>query len=275
MKSNPRFPFAVRLIGFSSEQEALIDRKFAEQCEGRYRYFRLLEDNLQDPDLFLANAEESKALDRLSYFNPTAVRPLLLVGMLEIDLPYPRVPILADWPQLFKMLDKLVEIRADALARLEASDVVTVPERRRKERCTNDLADPTEYIRMRRQPLLGGVLIIDNGPDLCDYVASLLARRKVAVNWVHDEPAALEYCRKAKISLVMINTSAPRVDPYRLCKTIKTEISDKMTVIFLVGKSFTYDQPLARRSGCDGFLNKPVTGNCLVSTFKKFLPQAN
>ncbi|OGB22185.1 MAG: hypothetical protein A3I66_17570 [Burkholderiales bacterium RIFCSPLOWO2_02_FULL_57_36] len=268
------FPFAVRLIGFSPDETTLIDEHFAERRSKGYSYFSLPEDNLQDPDLFLANANEWKALVALSYLGPSAVRPVLLVGTPEIELPYARVPSPIKWPQLFKGLDELIEKRADTLSRLEASDVVTVPERRRRDRLDVDLTDPGEYIRMRRPPVIGGVLIIDKNSVLSDYVAGLLARRKVPVSWADDEIAALDFCRKSKISLVMINTSTPRVDPYRLCEVIKTEIAERATVIFLVGKSFTYDQPLARQSGCDGFLNKPVTGNGLISMFKKFLPQA-
>lgn len=268
------FPFAVRLIGFSTEDTALIDARFIERRDEGYSYFCLPEDNLQDPDLFLANATEWKALVALSYLGPSAVRPVLLVGTPEIELPHARVSSPINWPQLMSALDELIEKRADTLARLEASDVVTVPERRRRERLDVDLTDPGEYLRMRRPPVVGGVMIIDKNSALSDYVAGLLARRKVPVNWADDENAALEFCGKSKISLVMINTSTPMVDPYRLCEGIKARIAERATVIFLVGKSFSYNQARARQAGCDGFLNKPVTGNCLISILKKFLPQA-
>lgn len=274
MSSTSSFPFAVRLIGFSAEESAAMDEKFAEKRSKGYRYFCLPEDNLQDPDLFLANANEWKALVALSYLGPSAVRPVLLVGTPEIELPYARVPSPIKWPQLLNALDELIELRADTLSRLEASDVVTVPERRRRDRLDVDLTDPGEYVRMRRPPVIGGVLIIDKNASLSDYVASLLARRNVPVKWSDNETAALDFCRKSKISMVLVNTSTPKVDPYRLCEAIKTNIAERATVVFLVGKSFVYEQTRARQAGCDGFLNKPVTGNGLVSIFKKFLPQA-
>jgi CheY-like chemotaxis protein len=274
MNSTSGFPFAIRLIGFAPEEAAVIDKEFAEKRSKGYSYFCLPEDNLQDPDLFLANANEWKALIALSFLGPSTMRPVLLVGTPEIEMPHARVPSPIKWPQLLMALDELVEKRADTLSKLEASDLVTVPERRRKDRLDVDLTDPGEYVRMRRPPLIGGVLIIDKNASFSDYVTSLLARRKVPVSWVDDETAALDFCRKSKISLVMVNTSTPKVDPYRLCEAIKTNIAERATVIFFVGKSFTYDQALARQVGCDGFLNKPVNSNCLVSVFKKFLPQA-
>ncbi|MDB5763345.1 MAG: hypothetical protein JWQ21_2340 [Herminiimonas sp.] len=276
MLQSSLYPFAVRLIGFSPEETAVIEADFDKRNRrGGYGYFRLPEDNLQDPDLFLANADESKALVALSYLGPSEVRPALLVGTPDIASPYPYVPRPIQRPDLLNALDLLIEKRADALSRLEASDVVTVPERRRRDRLDRDSSDRTDYLRMRRPPLDGGVLIVDRNTVFSDYVAGLLARRNVSVDWADNEFEAIDACRQQKISVVMINTATPKVDSYRLCETIKTQIAERATVIFLVGQSFIYDQARARGAGCDGFLNKPLNNNHLISVLKKFLPQLN
>ena len=276
MTSKSSFPFAIRLIGFSPAEAALIESQFTERRRigVGYGYFCLPEDNLQDPDLFLVNANQPKALAALTHLSPSAVRPVLLAGTPDTELPYARISSPIEWSQLMKELDGLIEKRADTLSQLEASDVITVPERRRRERVDVEVTDPGDYVRMRQPPVSGGVLIIDKNSAFSDYVAGLLARRKVPVNWADTEAAVLACFEKSKISLVLINTSTPGIDPYQACAAIKTSIAVRATVIFLVGKSFTYDQARARQAGCAGFLNKPVTGNCLISIFKKFLPQA-
>jgi CheY-like chemotaxis protein len=274
MPSAKTYPFAVRLIGFVPEESALIGENFAREQGRPYTYFRLPEDSLQDPDLFLANANEWKALVALSYLGPSDVRPVLMIGTADVELTYPHITRPIHWLGLFEALDKLIVKRADALSRLEASDVVLVPERRRKDRLDLDLTDPNEYWNMRRPPAQGGVLVIDKNSTLADYVAELLARHHVPVNWTDDEASALASCKQQKISMVITNTSTPGVDPYRLCHTIKTEVTERVTVIFLVGKSFAYDTEQARKVGCEGFLNKPLTSSHLVSALKKFLPQA-
>jgi CheY-like chemotaxis protein len=275
MTSNSRYPFAVRLIGFAPEEAAVIDAYFAQKREQGYGYFRLPEDNLQDPDLFLANADDWKALVALSYLGPSDVRPVLLVGSPDVELPHARVPRPIRWRDFLTALDKLIEKRADALSGLAASDVVTVPERRRRDRLDLDLTDPSDYMRMRRSPVRGGVLIIDKNAVFSEYVAELLARRNVPVDWASNEPSAIDLCKRQKISVVMINTSTPEVDAYRLCKAIKTDAAESATVIFLIDKTFIYDQGEARRVGCDGFLNKPLNNHHLISALKKFLPQAS
>ncbi|HYD61849.1 MAG TPA: response regulator [Noviherbaspirillum sp.] len=268
------FPFAVRLIGFTPEEEAAFDENFAVRQGRGYGYFRLEEDNLQDPDLYVANASQLKALVVLADLRPSEVRPAMLVGTPDVDLPYPRVDYPIRWEQLFETLDDLVERRADALSRLEASDVVTVPERRRRDRIDLDLTDPAEYEKMRAKvPENGAVLVVDKTPALRDYLTDLLARQKVRVLWVNEEVDAVEFCKSEPVAVVMINTSTPGVDPYRLCWAVKEKDSPvRIAVVFLVSKPFVYDLQQARYVGADGFLNKPLASHHLITVLKKFLP---
>jgi CheY-like chemotaxis protein len=269
------FPFAVRLIGFPEIEATFIETIFANGHGRGYGYVRLMDDNLLDPDLYLVNANSLRALASLSDLHPSAIRPALLVGMPSLTLPYPWIKRPLQGQQLFAELDKLVEQRADALSRLEASDIVSVPERRRRNRVDIDLTDPSVYERMRRTPAQGGILVVDKSPALRDYLNGILIRKNMEVEWVDNEEVAASICRQQKISTVLINTSTPNVDPYRLCGLIKKwNPHEKTTVIFLVGKDFIYDPERAREVGYDGFLNKPLASHHLLSALKKFLPLA-
>jgi CheY-like chemotaxis protein len=267
------FPFAVRLIGFSVVEAKFIESIFAGEQGRGYGYFRLMEDNLQDPDLYVVNASDLRALASLSDLHPSAIRPALLVGAPSLSLPYPYVKRPLQSEQLLEELDRLIEKRADALSKLEASDIVTVPERRRRNRLDVDLTDPSVYERMRRTPVQGGILVVDKSPALRDFLNKILNPKNMTVDWVDSEEVAASVCRQRKISTVLINTSTPNVDPYRLCDLIKKWNPDeKTTVIFLVGKNFSYDPTRARHVGYDGFLNKPLASHHLMSALKKFLP---
>lgn len=267
------FPFALHLIGFKPQEIEIFDATFAVDHGKSYGYFRLAEDNLQDPDLYIADAENLKALVILSDLNPSAVRPVLLVGTPIIPLPYARVERPIRWQRLFEALDKLVEKRADTLARLEASDVVSVPERRRRNRVDIDLTDPADYQSMRTElPRGGAILVVDKTPAFRDYVAELLARNPVEVLWAGSEMEAAVACARQRMAVVMINTSLAEIDSHRLCQTIKNmRARNKPAVIFLVAKSSEYQLEAARRVGADGFLTKPVAGYHLVNALKKFM----
>jgi PleD family two-component response regulator len=272
--SNYSFPFAVRLIGFSNQEADAFDASFAVEQGKGYGYFSLSEDNLKDPDIFIANADDLKALVTLSDLRPSVVRPALLVGLPSIALPYSRVERPIRWNKLYEILDDLVEKRADALSKLDASAVVSVSERRRRDRMDVDLTDPSEYPHMRtRLPDDIGILIVDKSPRIQSYLAEWLMRHNMPVAWVNDETKAADLCSEKSIAVVLINTSTPGVDPYRLCKTIKQESRiEKTAVIFLIGKPFVYDPVQARDAGADGYLTKPLVSNHLLSTLKKFLP---
>ena len=271
--SSQNFPFAVRIIGFAPEEESAFDEHFAARRGRGYSYFRLEEGNLQDPDLYIASGTQLKALVTLADLRPSDMRPAMLVGFPDLDLDYPWVDAPIRWDQLFAMLDDLVEKRADALSRLEASDVVAVPERRRRDRLDLDLTDPAEYERMRAMvPADGALLVVDKALALRDYLSDLLARQKMPVLWVNNEMDAVEICKREKVAVAMINTSTPDVDPYRLCWAMKEKDAQvKTAVVFLISKPFIYDVEQARYVGADGFLKKPLASHHLVKALKKFL----
>ncbi len=272
--SNRNFPFAVRLIGFSDEENELFDAVFATEQGKGYAYARLEEDNLQDPDLYIVNADQLKALVMLADLKPGDARPALLVGKPLIDLPYRCVERPLQWPRLFEALDGLIEKRADALSRLEASDIVAVPERRRRERLDVDLTDPAEYIKMRaKRPEKGMVLVVDRNPAFREHLAGLLGRYNLPVAWVGSEAKAIEACERQSTAIVLINTSMPEIDPYQLGRDIRDQAAPlKITVILLVGKPFIYDRQQARAAGIEGFVNKPLATHHLMSVMRKFLP---
>jgi CheY-like chemotaxis protein len=267
-------PLAVRLIGFTPHEIDTFEATFEIERGAANSYFWLADGNLQDPDLYIANGDDLKALAILSELRPTDVRPALVVGEHGDLLPYVSVEKPVRWRKLFEALDKLVEKRAQALAGLDAAGIVPVPERRRRDRVDLDITDPADYVRMRVQSQRkGGVLIVDKGPAFHQLVAETLVRHNVAVAWAGNEVKAVELCLQGNISAVIINTSTPGVDPYRLSQLIRKPGADpNMVVICLVGKPFLYDQVRANSAGMNGFLNKPITSAMLLSTLMKFLP---
>jgi CheY-like chemotaxis protein len=268
-----RFPFAVRLVGFSYSETGGFAAACGIEREAGCSYFHLADDNLQDPDLYIVNATTIDHSVIRAKLPPSDVRPVLLVGCADPQMPYPQIERVREWSELFAMLDKQIEKRADALSRLEASDVITVPERRRRERL-EDGGDAAEYVRMRRKlPTSGGILVIDKNQIFSDHLSELLSRYKLPVTWTDNEDTTVGICHERRIAVAMINTSMPEIDPYDLCQQIKRESCVENTVvIFLVSRPFVYDPVRAKRAGASGFLNKPLASHHLISVLKKFLP---
>src|SRR5471030_2336539 len=93
-----KFPFAVRLLGFAPrEADDVADLLLRAPDQGP-GYFCLSAHSLQEPDLLIANGDELKALAALAALSSGDLRPALIVGASELDVPYPCVgrPLAAD-----------------------------------------------------------------------------------------------------------------------------------------------------------------------------------
>ncbi|MES2900880.1 MAG: response regulator [Pseudomonadota bacterium] len=267
-----RYPFAIRLIGFSLEERPRIANALAKAPDDGPGYSCLLDESLQDPDLSIVNGDELKALAQVMAQPPTALEPVVVVGDAALDFPYPRLERPLDWMRMFDMLEELLQRRAESLAVLSARALPVITERRRNPRLDFDITDPAEYAKLRKAAPRGAILIIDKGGALRDHLARLLGERKVTIEWTDSAAAAVRLCEETPVSLVLINTSTPGIDPYGLTAAIKAQAGgERIAVVMLVGPSFQYLSARAKASGVRGILDKPVADRHLLATVKKLM----
>ncbi|MES2016551.1 MAG: response regulator [Pseudomonadota bacterium] len=266
-----KYPFAVRLTGFGPEERPRIANALAKAPVDGPGYFCLLEDSLQDPDLTITNGDDLKALAWLMATPPTALEPAIVVGNAILDFPYPRLTRPLDLPRLFDMLDELLQRRNEAQAQLTARGLPFITERRRNPRLDLDVTDPAEYAKRRKPAPKGALLIVDKGGALRDHMATLAGDR-LAIEWTDSAATAVRLCEETPVSLVMVNTSTPGIDPYGLTASIKAvRGGQKIAVVLLVGPNFHYHSVRAKAAGVRGILDKPVADRHLVATLKKLL----
>lgn len=290
-----RYPFTVRLVGFAPAECAQLESLLAQAPLPGPSYFCLHDDSLQEPDLYIADGANPAALARLACLPPGAPQPILLIGgdgaSIRRTLPRPVDPI-----SLYEALAELLDTRVQALAVLAARGERCLPERRRRPRLAPDTEAPDYYTRLRQGPPDGAVLIIDKGGAFRDHVARVVANTLASplsntaaqspaatsgfvpgssarpVEWTDSSRAAVRLCDETPVSLVMINTCAPGIEPYSLSSAIKSqEGAGRTAVLFLVGQSFKYDSLRARDAGVRGLLDKPVADRHLLATFQKLL----
>lgn len=273
---NHKAPFAIRFIGFSAREINIFDATFSVEQHRHKQYYRLPVDNLHEPDLYLVNADDLKALATLAAMAPSNLRPALLVGTPHVELPHAAVGRPIRWLKLFDALDALIDRRLIVLASQNYADpvlVIGVPERRRRERLDLDLTNPLEYERMRiKSPQSDRILVIDNQSTFRDDLSVAMAYHVVPVEWAGNLGDAAEVYVHQTISMVLINPQLPNVDPYDLCATIKRQHQDtRVAVIFLVDKEFAYDHIRARQVECDGFVSRHVDQPQMLLALGKFL----
>lgn len=280
----PRYPFTVRLVGFAPAECARLEYLLAQAPAAGPSYFCLHDDSLQEPDLYIADGGNPAALARLSCLPPGALQPILLIGG-DGGGAWRTLPRPVDCAGLCNALADLLDSRVQAQAVLAARGECSLPERRRRPRLGPDTEAPAYYQRMRQGPPDGAVLIIDKGGAFRDHVARVVGNKLGAVpannglagcgrpvEWTDSCRAAVRLCDETPVSLVMINTCAPGIEPYSLSSAIKSqEGAGRTAVLFLVGQSFKYDSLRARDAGVRGLLDKPVADRHLVATFQKLL----
>lgn len=267
----PKTPFAVRLIGFAPADGAQIETLLAQAPLAGPSYFCLHDDSLQEPDAYLANGDDPAALAALVCANPGPLQPAAVIGGAAGQVGLPRLARPLDAGRLHETMNALMAQRAQALALL-AERGLPMPERRRHPRLDGELAEPGAYEAMRQPPPCGAVLIIDSAAAFRDHVAQVLGARTLPIEWTDSGPTAVRLCDETPVSLVMINTSTPGIDPYGLCGTIKAQRgAGRTAVVFLVSPAFRYDAVRARDAGVRGVLDKPVADRHLVAALQKLL----
>jgi len=267
-----KFPFAVRLLGFAPREADDVADLLLRASDQGPGYFCLSAHSLQEPDLLIANGDELKALAALAALSSGDLRPALIVGASELDVPYPCLERPLDAAALYAELARLVGRRADALADLAAAGAAPPAERRLRERLDFDLTDPSEYAAQRRNGTRGAVLVVDRDAALSAHLARLLQRYRIPVEWADSEAAAIALCVERPVSVVLINTSLDGIDAYGLCAALKNA-GGPLTpaVVLLVAPPFAYDAERAHAAGAEGLLDKPVADHHLRAVLKKLM----
>jgi CheY-like chemotaxis protein len=267
-----KYPFAIRLTGFGPEERPRIANALAKAPVDGPGYFCLLDDSLQDPDLTITNGDDLKSLARLMAAAPTALEPAIVVGNAVLDFPYPRLSRPIDLARMFDMLDELLQRRAEAMANLTARGLPFITERRRQPRLDLDITDPADYQKRRKAPPRGAVLIVDKSAALRDHLDMLMGQGRMSIEWTDAAATAVRLCEETPVSVVLINTSTPGIDPYGLTSAIKAQKGgERIAIVLLVGSSFHYLSAKAKAAGVRGILDKPVADRHLIATLKKLM----
>ena len=260
-----KIPTAVRLLGFTPEDGERMAALLAQAPRSGPLYACLHDDSLQEPDIVLADGTSPAALAQLDGMR--CAPPALLVGGSEGDGYAHVVPPVDAWV-LHEAMARLLVERQRALALLSARGAPLLAERRRCPRLKD--ADAVDNVLRRQPPRDGKVLIVDKGGAFRDHLAGLLGERRLPVAWTDSAPMAVRLCDETPVSLAVINTAAPNIDPYALSFAIKSqEGAGRTAVVLLVGKAFPYDSERARDARVRGLLDKPVADRSLVAMLQR------
>ena len=109
------------------------------------------------------------------------------------------------------------------------------------------------------------ILIIDDEPDIREFVSYNLSRRGFEVFTAADGEAGLKTASDCKPHLILLDILMPVMNGYETCKRLREDPSfDQTRIIFLSALSESYTRELGYRLAADGYICKPMRMHDLV-----------
>lgn len=116
------------------------------------------------------------------------------------------------------------------------------------------------------------IAVVDDEEDIVDLITHHLEKEKFKVEPFYDGESILEYTKKNKPSLVILDLMLPGVDGLEVCKVLKRdEQTSSIPIIMLTAKSTETDKVVGLELGADDYITKPFSPRELIARVKSVL----
>jgi DNA-binding response OmpR family regulator len=117
--------------------------------------------------------------------------------------------------------------------------------------------------------------VVDDEQDIVDLITHHLEKENFKVEPFFDGESVLEYIRKNRPAMIILDLMLPGVDGLEVCKTIKKDSQTSMIpIIMLTAKSTETDKVVGLELGADDYIIKPFSPRELVARVKSILRRA-
>lgn len=115
------------------------------------------------------------------------------------------------------------------------------------------------------------ILIAEDEKSNFDFLKILLTRMNINVLWAQDGIEAVQLCETdPSIDLVLMDIKMPRLNGYDATKQIKMKRPD-LPIIAQTAYAMLSDQLDSEKSGCDGYLSKPIKISQITEVLENYL----
>lgn len=116
------------------------------------------------------------------------------------------------------------------------------------------------------------IAVVDDEEDIVDLITHHLEKEHFKVEPFYDGESVLEYVKKNKPDLIILDLMLPGVDGLEVCKLLKKdEQTSSIPIIMLTAKSSEADKVIGLELGADDYITKPFSPRELLARIKSVL----
>jgi len=116
------------------------------------------------------------------------------------------------------------------------------------------------------------VLIVDDEPDIQEFLSYNLKKEGYTVYSVTNGADAIEMAKQINPQLILLDVMMPEMDGIETCEELRKISALKNTIIaFLTARGEDYTQVAAFEAGGDDFIIKPIKPKVLMSRIKALM----
>ena len=116
------------------------------------------------------------------------------------------------------------------------------------------------------------VLVVDDNPDLTDFLKKSLGEHFKRVIIASDGVEALQLTRSHVPDIIVSDVMMPRMNGYELCKNIKEDITiSHIPIVLLTARDDKQSQLSGYKNGADAYLTKPFEVEMLMEIIRNRL----
>lgn len=244
----------VAVVGFNATELLVLGSIFGLAAKRIPRFVRHTDASTL-PDLFLADADDAKAVAELLRRNADGRVPVVLVGESDHGTGWPVLPRPLQWASVIVAFDHA--IRATEPVAAPAPEPLPVVPRAAK----------------RTEP--DTILIVGADRSFNAFVFERLSLHAVAIEEVPDLDAALARFTSGHFPCVIIDGDSRGAESLRLCKAIKSRKGRQPTAVIIASSGTEqFDRVRATMAGCDAFLAKPLSDRKLDDAIQRYVAAA-
>lgn len=118
------------------------------------------------------------------------------------------------------------------------------------------------------------ILLVDDSVDNLKLTRFLLGREGFDVRTAENAEQALTALEKHIPSLILMDIQLPGMDGLQLTRHLRRDVSlNGVPIVAFTASAIKGDEEIARASGCDGYVTKPIDTRTLGNQVREFMNQ--